>query len=312
MSQESQVSDAEIEAIMDMVRPAVDDVMRILPRDFKAPRRLSRPQLDHLARRVDKVLPEVSAHLTTWLRSSHRARVADIVETHVGSLIDGLVEPLRTLAFDVGQQLGFVAWDLGSMTAAIEVALGSADPKMATARPLTIVEERVLEKLLVRVTSLIVSSLGVEATNFRVMREKKEMNLAEDAATSDPQRIGVQLALEGAVGESVLRIYVPAVKSPEIATGSSKQPAKTGLSPQLVDVHVDLCAELGTVVLPLQDLMSLEVGDVVLLDTKVGDMIALTAENEVRARGELGRHDGKLAVRLRSVDRARTKSTDGK
>ena len=68
------------------------------------------------------------------------------------------------------------------------------------------------------------------------------VNLAEDAATSDPQRIGVHLALEGAVGESVLRIYVPAVKSPEIATGSSKQAAKAGMSPQLVDVHVDLDA----------------------------------------------------------------------
>jgi len=312
VSQQSQVSDAEVEAIMDMVRPAVEDVVRILPRDFKAPCRLSRAQLDVLARRVDKVMPDVSAHLTAWLRSPHRARVADVVEAHVGTLIEGFVEPMRTLAFDVGSQLGFVAWDLGAMTTAIEVALGSPDPKMATARPLSVVEERVLEKLLVRAAMLVVSSLGVEATNFRVMREKKEMNLAEDVATSDPQRIGVQLALEGAVGESVLRIYVPAVKPPETSTGSAKSPAKGGMSAQFADVHVDLCAELGTVVLPLQDLMSLEVGDVVLLDTKVGDMIALTAENEVRARGELGRRDGKLAVRLRSVDRAGSKSTDGK
>jgi flagellar motor switch protein FliM len=229
-------------------------------------------------------------------------------------LIEGFVEPMRTLAFDVGSQLGFVAWDLGAMTAAIEVALGSADPKMATARALSTVEERVLEKLLVRVTSLVVASLGVEAANFRVMREKKELFLAEDVTASDPQRIGVHLALEGAVGESVLRVYVPAVKAPVITAGpaTAKNSPKGGMSPQLADVSVDLCAELGTITMPLQDLMSLEVGDVIVLDSKVGDLVALTAENEVRARGELGRHDGKLAVRVRTVDRAGSNSMDGK
>lgn len=314
MSSESQVSDAEVEAILDMVRPAVEEVARILPRDFKAPRRLSRAQLDALSRRVERTMPDVSAHFSAWLRSAHRARVADIVEAHVGTVIDGFVEPMRTLAFDVGPQLGFVAWDLGAMTAAVETALGSADPKMATARPLSIVEERVLEKLLARITALVASALGVEAVNFRVLREKKALSLAEEQAASDHQRIGVHLALEGAAGESVLRIYVPAVKAPEVTPGAAglKHNQKGGMAPQLVDVRVDLCAELGTITLPLHDLMTLEVGDVVLLDSKVGDLVALTAEGEVRARGELGRHDGKLAVRVRSVDRAGTKSTDGK
>jgi flagellar motor switch protein FliM len=310
----SQVNDAEVEAILDMVRPAVEDVARIIPRDFKAPCRLSRAQLDVLARRVEKTLPEVSAHLSAWLRSPHRARIADVVEAHVATLIDGFVEPLRTLAFDVGPQLGFVAWDLGAMTAAIEMALGSADPKLATARPLSSVEERVLEKLLVRVTSLVVSSLGVEASNLRVLREKSELLLADDGTTSDYQRIGVQLALEGAAGESVLRIYVPAVKPPEVTSGATlpKHRHKEGMAPQLADVRVDLCAELGTISVSLNDLLGLEAGDVIVLDTKVGDPIALTAEGEVRARGELGRRDGKLAVRVRNLDRAASKSTDGK
>jgi flagellar motor switch protein FliM len=314
VASESQVTDAEVEAIVAMVRPAVEEVAQILPRDFKAPRRLSRAQLDVLARRVERTLPELSAHLSALLRGPHRARVADVVEANVGTLIDGFVEPLRTLAFDVGPQLGFVAWDLGAMTAAIETALGSPDPKMAHARPLSIVEERVLEKLLVRVAMLTLSALGVEGTNYRILREKKELSLAEDATTSDHQRIGVHLALEGAAGESVLRVYVPAVKAPELpnAGGTPKNASKTGVTSQLADVRVDLCAELGTIAVPLHDLMSLEVGDVVLLDTKVGDMVALIADGEVRARGELGRHDGKLAVRMRSVDRERAKATDGK
>lgn len=167
-----------------------------------------------------------------------------------------------------------------------------------------------MEKLLARVAMLVCAALGVEAANFRVMREKKELALADDGSVHDPQRIGVHLALEGAVGESTLRIYVPAVKPPETAKPAT--PAKGATAPRITDVDVELCAELGTVVVPLQDLMSLEIGDVIVLEAKVGDPVALTAEGQVRGRGELGRHDGKLAVRVRSVDRTASKSTDGK
>lgn len=314
MSHPAQVSDSEVEAILEMVRPAVESVAQILPRDFRAPRRLSQAQLDALARRVDKTMPEVSAHLSAWLRGPHRARVADIVEAHVVTLVDGLVEPMSTLAFDVGPQLGFVAWDQAAMTAAIEVALGAPDPKSSTARALSIVETRVLEKLLVRAAAIVCSALGVDAANFRVLREKKELTLADDGSSSDPQRIGVHIGLDGPAGQSTLRVYVPAVKAPEIATGAgaTKSGAKGAVTSRLADVDVDLCAELGTVTVPLQELVSLEVGDVIVLDTKVGDLVALTAEGEVRGRGELGRRDGKLAVRVRNVNRAGQAATDGK
>lgn len=313
MPTSSQVSEAELEAISDLVRPVVDNEERISPRSFKAPRRLSQAQFDALARRIDKTMLDASNHLSTWLRSPHRARVTDVVEAHIAVLIDGLVEPMRVLAFDVGSQLGFVAWDLGAMTAAIETALGSPDAKTAAARGLTSAEERILTHLLTRVTGLVGAALGVEPKNVRVMREKKELLLADDGTTSDSQRIGVHLALEGAAGESALRIYFPGVRAPEPAgIPSAKDAKKNSMSPQLANVDVDVCAELGTVTIPLQELMTLEVGDVIVLETKVGDMVAVTAEGEVRARGELGRHDGKLAVRLRSVDRNGSKSGDGK
>lgn len=319
MSEQSQVSDAEVEAIMDLVRPAVEAAAQVVPRDFKAPRRLSQAQLDALARRVDKVMVDVSTHLSSWLRSSHRARVADVVEAHQLVLIDGFVEPMRALAFNVGTQLGFVVWDLGAMTTAIEAALGSSDPKTAVARPLTRVEERILSELLCRCVSLIGGALGVEVGNFRVLRERTELAQAEDAGSSDPQRIGVCIALQGAAGDSTLRFYFPAVKAPESArSGAPAKDSKTSAMPaQLVGIDVDVCAELGSVVLPLQDLLNLEVGDVLVLETKVGDSIVLTAEGEVRARGELGRRDGKLAVRIRTVERDdsrehKSKTLDGK
>jgi len=312
VSSTNQVTDAEVEAILDLVRPTAEEMLEVLPRDFKAPRRLSKTQLDALARKVEKVLPDVSSHLSTWLRGPHRAVVASVVEAHSGVLIDGFVEPMRVLSFDVGAQLGFVAWDAVAMVSAVETALGASSIANVASRELTSVEERILSELLVRVVTQVATSLGVEAKNFRVLREKKELQLADDLSISDPQRIGVCLGIAGAAGDSTLRIYLPAVKSPEAPRpGGAKDAKKQGLSTQFGEIDLEMRAELGSVVVALQDILALEVGDVVVLDTQVGDPVSLTAEGEVRARGDLGRRDGKLALRLRSVERRGTKKTDG-
>lgn len=312
MSATNQVTDAEVEAILDLVRPTAEEMLEVIPRDFKAPRRLSQPQLDSLGRRVEKVLPDVSTHLSTWLRSPHRANLSSVVEAHSGVLIDGFVEPLRILSFDVGTQLGFVVWDTVSMVAAIETALGASNVTSVTSRALSVVEERVLSELLVRVVTLVGSAVGVEAKNFRVLREKKELQLADDLSVSDPQRIGICLGISGAAGDCTLRIYFPAVKAPELPRpGGSKDSKKQGMPTQFGEIDLEMRAELGSVTVALQDLLALEIGDVVVLDTKVGDPVVLTAEGEVRARGDLGRRDGKLALRLRSVERRGMKKTDG-
>ena len=312
MSSTNQVTDAEVEAILDLVRPTAEEMVEVVLRDFKAPRRLSKPQLESLGRRVEKILPDVSGHLSMWLRGPHRATVSAVVEAHSGILIEGFVEPMRVLSFDTGSQLGFVAWDTVAMVSAVETALGASSVAGVVSRELTSVEERVLSEILVRVVTQVAASMGVEAKNFRVLREKKELQLADDLSVTDPQRIGVCLGISGAAGDSTLRIYFPAVKAPELPRpGGAKDAKKQGMPTQFGEIDLEMRAELGSVIVALQDLLALEIGDVVVLDTKVGDPVVLTAEGVVRARGDLGRREGKLALRLRSVERRGPKKTDG-
>ncbi len=299
----SQVTDKEVEAILEMVRPAVEQVTQVSARDFKSPHRLSQSQVDILMRRVEKTVADISTHLSAWLRSPHKVQVASIVEANDTVLVDGLVEPMHTLAFDCNGQLGLLAWDLGAMVAAVELALGAADVKTATARPLSLVEERIFTDATSRVVTLVAAALGVDAKNFRVVREKKA--LATNDESGDPQRIGVHLALQGAAGESTLRLYFPGVKPPETAkkAAAAKDPRKSTLSQPLGEIDIPVRAELGTANLALQELMALELGDVIVLDTNVGGPVTVAAEGQMRALADLGRREGKLAVRLRSIEK---------
>jgi flagellar motor switch protein FliM len=300
---QSQVTDKEVDALLERMRPAVEQLTQVSARDFKSPRRLSQPQVDALVRRVEKTLPDLTTHLSTWLRSPHKVQVASIVEAHETVLIDGLVEPMHTLTFECSGQLGLLAWDLGAMVAAIELALGAADIKESKARPLSVVEERIFTDAASRIVTLVGTALGVDAKSFRIVREKKSLSANEE--TGDPQRIGVHLALQGSAGESTLRLYYPAVKPPEIArrTNVAKDAKKNTLTAPLGEIDVPVRAELGTVELAVQDLLALELGDVIVLETLVGGPVTVAAEGQMRALADLGRREGKLAVRLRSIEK---------
>jgi flagellar motor switch/type III secretory pathway protein FliN len=174
--------------------------------------------------------------------------------------------------------------------------------------------ERILLDITTRVVTLAAGALGVEAKGFRVLREKKALILSEDASTGDSQRIGVHIGLQGAAGESTLRLYFAGVKPPDLPrpAGAPKETNKGTLTTSMSEVDVSVHAELGTAIVPLQDLLALEVGDVIVLDTLVGGPVTVAAEGRMRARAELGRHDGRLAVRLRSIEKDNRTTSDGK
>lgn len=300
----SNVSAEEVQAILELARPAAALAAEVAARDFQEPHRLSVAQIEALTRRVENGRADIGVHLSTWLRKPHTVEVAAITEAHAAMLVASVVEPFCAIAFDGDGQMGFVMWDQTSLVAAVETALGVEDVTKIEPRALSLIEERIALDILRRVAAITTGSFGVEAKNFRVLRKEKELERWDEAANPDPQRIGVQLAVRGAAVSSTIRVYVPGVKPPVTSkpTPNTKD-AKKLAPPHLADISLELRAELGTAEIPLQDLLGLEVGDVILLDTKVGDLVVVTAEGQRCAQAQLGRIDGRFAVQIRTVER---------
>jgi flagellar motor switch protein FliM len=307
------VSAEEVQAILDLARPAALLAAEVASRDFQEPHRLSLAQVDALTRRVENGRAEIATHLSTWLRKPHTVEIAAITEANAAMLVASVVAPFCVIAFDADAQMGFVLLDMTSLVGAVETAVGVEDVSQVAARPLTTVEERVALDILRRVAVLTAGLLGVEAKNFRVLREIKELERWDEAANPDPQRIGVQLAISGPAVTSTVRVYIPGVKPPQIGKPSAPaKDAKKLAPPHLADIDVELRAELGTAEIPLQDLLGLDVGDVIVLGTKVGDFVAVTAEGQRCALAQLGRIDGRFAVQIRTVERCDEPRTDRK
>lgn len=78
----------------------------------------------------------------------------------------------------------------------------------------------------------------------------------------------------------------------------------TAFNPSLnrfADVTVQLSVELGRTQMRLKDVLALDVGNVVALDRLTDELLDVTANGHVIARGEVVAQDGRFALRIVSL-----------
>ena len=107
-----------------------------------------------------------------------------------------------------------------------------------------------------------------------------------------------------------LRLVIPykAVESKLSAvdedTPRSEQPAVSArevLGKSVLPVGVDLAVRLGETILPLRQLLELKVGDVVPLQTRLGEPLIAPVQGVPKFKGHVGKLGGRLAYRIASV-----------
>lgn len=302
----SNVSAEEVQAILDLVQPKTRAPAEVATRDFRRPHRLSGTQLDSLATRVRKALPEVEALLRAWLRSPHDVDVAEVRESHAEELVKALVPPMCVLCFDCAGQPSWAAWECAAAVAAAEIALGTHEVAAPVPRTLSSVERGLLKNILARIATIVCASLGTEATNHRLVQEVEALGSWRDAKlAADPQRITLRVGIEGPGITSTLSLHVGGLQIADAAQAASQKAkakaAKAGLPVHLADVIVEVGAQLGSVELALDALLGLEVGDVILLGVDVGSLLDLYVEGLPCATAHWGDRQGHLALEIAAI-----------
>ncbi len=306
----------------------------VRPRDFRLPRRLSSEQLEELRVRISLDLKSVAKVLKPWFRANHALTLETISEVSFHGIPDAIEDRVCVMRFKVADKVGWVVWETEAAFAATACAMGVEPPAKdeeeegaedstpneaaeagdseqagaeeateSSVRPekLSSVEDSIARKILGELLSGLGSTLGFQASDYRLLQslEELEHSIVELRGT-DAQRLRVDLQLDGPGAPSELKFYlpgvVPASSSPDQA---SSQP--TNVPAHLSNVMLELSAEFDSVELPLDELLSLEVGDVISLATRVEDPINLTVEDLVCAKVHLGKKDGQIAVQLESL-----------
>lgn len=271
----------------------------VLDRDFRNPRRLGSEDFVEFKRQFHLELPDLEVQLGESLESTCPIELGSIGEINSRDLFSDSEGPFAAIVFEVLGQPAWVVWESVAAINAVEKILGST-PDSTKARLLTNVEVSVLEGLMSIVADTALRSLKLEGSNLRVAQSLESLGSWRDASgEADPHRLHIELPFQGPREASCFHVYIPAPRGAEVAQSPKSGPVD--LPQHLDEVRVDLCLTLGSCEVMLHQLLDLEVGDVIPLDTRVSDLACLQVEGIPHAKGTLGRRNKQVALRIEQL-----------
>jgi flagellar motor switch protein FliM len=305
------ISSGESEA--DDFKP-VSDTRKIKIYDFKRPDKFSKEQI-----RTVSIMHETFARLTT---TSLSAQLRSLVHVHVAS-VDQLTYEEFIRSIPTPTTLAVINMDPLKGNAVLEI-----DPtitfamidrlfggKGATAgnknRDLTDIEQSVMEGIIVRILANM-REAWTQVIDLRPRLGQIETN-PQFAQIVPPSEMVVLVTLETKVveEEGMMNFCIPYLTIEPIISKLSSQfwfssvrrSSTTQylgtLKEKLSSVDMDVVAEIGSINLPIRDVLSLQVGDVIRLSNiRVGDPLTLSVGNKKKFYCQPGVVGKKMAVQI--------------
>lgn len=292
----------------------VNDTRKIKIYDFKRPDKFSKEQL-----RTVSNMHETFARLTT---TSLSAQLRSLVHVHVAS-VDQLTYEEFIRSIPTPTTLAVVNMDplKGNAVLEIDPAItfcmidrlfgGRGVTSTNKNRDLTDIEQSVMEGIIVRILANM-REAWTQVIDLRPRLGQIETN-PQFAQIVPPSEMVVLITLETKVGdeEGMMNFCIPYLTIEPIISKLSSQfwfssvrrSSTTQylgtLKEKLASVDMEVVAEVGSINLPVRDVLALKVGDVVRLsNTKVGEPFTLSVGNKKKFYCQPGIVGKKMAVQV--------------
>ena len=291
----------------------VNDTRKIKIYDFKRPDKFSKEQI-----RTVSIMHETFARLTT---TSLSAQLRSLVHVHVAS-VDQLTYEEFIRSIPTPTTLAVINMDPLKGNAVLEIdpaitfsmidrLFGGTGQGAKVSRDLTDIEQSVMEGIIVRILANM-REAWTQVIDLRPRLGQIETN-PQFAQIVPPSEMVVLVTLETKVGEEegMMNFCIPYLTIEPIISklssqfwfssvrrSSTTQYVGT-LKEKLSDVDMDVVAEIGTINMPIRDVLALRVGDVVRLSTvRVGDPLSLSVGNKKKFYCQPGVVGKKMAVQI--------------
>jgi len=269
----------------------VNDTRKIKIYDFKRPDKFSKEQM-----RTVSIMHETFARLTTTalsaqLRSMAHVRVASVDQLTYEEFIRSIPTPTTLAVINMDPLKGNAVLEIDpSVTfSIIDRLFGGTGQGTMVQRELTDIEASVMEGVIVRILANM-REAWTQVIDLRPRLGQIETN-PQFAQIVPPSEMVVLVTLETKVGEEegMMNFCIPYITIEPIISKLSSQfwfssvrrSSTTQymgvLKEKLSTVDMDVVAEVGSLKLPVRDVLNLRAGDVVrLTDTRVGHPFTLS------------------------------------
>ncbi|MBP5176345.1 MAG: flagellar motor switch protein FliM [Treponema sp.] len=292
----------------------VSDTRRIKIYDFRRPDKFSKEQI-----RTVSNMHETFARLTT---TSLSAQLRTLVHVHVAS-VDQLTYEEFIRSIPTPTTLAVINMDPLKGNAVLEIAPeitfimidrlfgGSGDTGGKVNRDLTDIEQSVMEGIIVRILANM-REAWTQVIDLRPRLQQIETN-PQFAQIVPPTEMVILVTLEIKIGEEagMMNICIPYITIEPIISKLSSQfwfssvrrSSTTQylgtLKEKLSDVEMELIAEVGSMNVPIRDVLNLHIGDVIRFNTtKITDPLILSVGSQKKFYCQPGVVGKKRAVQI--------------
>lgn len=278
--------------------------------DFRRPDRITREQLRALQLLHERFAYNVAMSLSAFLRATTELAVVSVDQVAYGEFLATLPESTAFYAIAMPPLEGLAALEIDPPVAfaAVDRMLGGAGRAEAPSRPLTEIEQNVLDSVVKLFNGHLTETWEpVAGVQFTTQARDTRPQMLQVTGRNE---VVVLLLFSVKVAETkgTLKLCLPATAIE--ALGERFLHVRHRTRPPSEDEAAHLAANLGRVplavnaqlstVLSARELVSLQVGDVLSLGRASGQPVTVSIGDHPAFAGQLLVHNGSLAVRVAS------------
>jgi flagellar motor switch protein FliM len=290
--------------------------------DFRRPTKLSREHVRVLQIAQESFARQATTILTTFLRTGARLELVGIEQSSYDDYIVALPNPVFITTFSIEPLAGkgMLAYSLDIAMAMVDHMLGGSGRAEQPDRPMTAMESTITRHLLERLLDEMASTFApISEIQPFMLGFEYNPQLAQAASGSDTVMVArFSLAVGAREGEATLVLpfssFVQALNnaaSPQLSDSAlaKRKRAAEALAVRLNLVPVDVSVRFAPLTVSSADLLSLAVGDVLLLRHAPDSPLEVTTNDVTFAYAIASNHRRRLAAAIVPTPHAAVKDT---
>ena len=319
------LSQEEIDALLDVVEDEGEEVLEageenLLPQrqvtlyDFKRPNRVSKEQLRAFRGVHDKMARSLASQISSIMRSIVEIQLHSVDQMTYGEFLMSLPNPTSFNVFSMKPLEGSGVIEINPSIAfpMLDRLLGGKGEPFDANREFSDIELSLFETILRVIMGTLKEAWGPVMEIYPAIESKESSpNVVQIVAQNE---IVVMVVMEIIIGHSsgMMNICYPVISLepilPKLASRdlmlnetNSKKSRNKELQVLLGGAKVTVEANLGESELTLREILELDAGDIISLNTPADDTVILSIDGKNRFKGEIGLRRFRKSVQITEI-----------
>ena len=292
-----------------------EDLSKVKKYDFRNPQKIAKDQLRTLQIIHENFGRLFQTFLSGYLRAPVKTTILTVDQLAYSEFSNAISNPAFLSIIDFKPLSGQVLMDISTdvVFSMIDRLLGGDGTDKQELRPFSEIELSLLENMMNKVMPII-QEAWANVIELKPKLDKIEVN-PQFAQIVPPNETIALITMNIEVGstEGMLNICIPHLVIEPILdklstkywfSTSEKDLTKEEISvirERILDTKVPVRAELGSSTVRIKDVLNLQNGDVIKLDTNVDDMVKVKVGTQVKFLGDIGISKNKMAIKIANV-----------